>query len=389
MEALTAVSQHDFERSMASLHDAMLDDAHWPATSALIDKACGIKGSALVVGKGRSQTDGQIFLARLCRRGERYPECERWYFDLYYPWDGRVPRVAQLPDSRLVPVTELYTDQELKNSAAYNEGLLRGGYQHGLNVRLDGPDGSSIVWTLAESTERGGWGSAQIEMIERLLPRIRQYVQVRRALAGAEALGASLADLLDSTRVGVIHLDQRGGIVEANDRARGILRRGDGLFDQDGFLRARQPADHTRLETLLAGALRTHGSEAAASDSMTIRRPPGVPRLVVHIKPVDDRRLEFGLRHVAALVLVVDAGSPPRLDAKLVAEALGLTPAESQVAVMLSEGRTVRDIAMATGRQEGTVYILLKRAYKKLGISRQVDLVRLVLPLADVSALRR
>ena len=220
-----------------------------------------------MVGKGRSQTDGQIFLARLCRRGERHPECERWYFDLYYPWDERVPRVAQLPDSRLVPITELYTDQELKNSAAYNEALPRGGYQHGLNVRLDGPDGSSIVWTLADSTERGGWGSEQIEIIERLLPHLRQYVQVRRALAGAEALGASLADLLDSTRVGVIHLDQRGGIVEANDRARGILRRGDGLFDQDGFLRARQPADHARLETLLAGALRTHGSDAATSSA--------------------------------------------------------------------------------------------------------------------------
>ena len=384
------MSQHGtFDRILASLHDAMLDDAYWLATSALIDEACGIKGSALVVGKGRSQADGQILLARFCYHGQRHEAREQWYFDLYYPWDERVPRVAQLPDSRLVPITELYTDQELKNSVAYNEALPRGGYQHGLNVRLDGPDGTSIVWTLADSTEPGGWGSEQIEMIERLLPHLRQYVQVRSALAGAEALGASLADLLDSTRIGVIHLDQRGGIVEANDRARGVLRRGDGLFDQDGFLRARQPADHARLETLLAGTLRTHGSKAAASDSMTIRRPPGMPRLVVHIKPVDDRRLDFGLRRVAALVLVVDAGSPPRLDAKLVAEALGLTAAESQVAVMLSEGRTVRDIAMATGRQEGTVHELLKRAYKKLGISRQVDLVRLVLPLADVSASRR
>ena len=389
MEALTAVSQHDFDRILTSLHDAMLDDAHWPATSLLIDEACGIRGNALVVGKGRSQADGQIFLARFCYHGQRHKDREQWYFDLYYPWDERVPRVAQLPDSRLVPITELYTDQELKNSAAYNEALPRGGYQHGLNVRLDGPDGTSIVWTLADSTERGGWGSGQIEMIERLLPHIRQYVQVRRALAGAEALGASLAELLDSTHVGVIHLDQRGGIVEANDRARGILRRGDGLFDQEGFLRARQPADHAWLETLLAGALRTHGSEAATSGSMTIRRPPGVPRLVVHIKPVDDRRLDFGLCRVAALVLVVDAGIPPRQDAKLVAEALGLTPAESQVAVMLSEGRTVRDIAMATSRQEGTVHVLIKRACKKLGISRQVDLVRLVLPLADVSVLRR
>ena len=45
-------------------------------------------------------------------------------------------------------------------------------------------------------------------------------------------------------------------------------------------------------------------------------------------------------------------------------------------------------LTIVTGRQEGTVYVLIKRACKKLGISRQVDLVRRVLPLADMSALR-
>ena len=33
--------QPAFERILASLLDAMLDDTHWPATSALIDEACG------------------------------------------------------------------------------------------------------------------------------------------------------------------------------------------------------------------------------------------------------------------------------------------------------------------------------------------------------------
>ena len=36
--------QSAFERIVASLHDAMLDDSHWPATSALIDEACGVDG---------------------------------------------------------------------------------------------------------------------------------------------------------------------------------------------------------------------------------------------------------------------------------------------------------------------------------------------------------
>ncbi len=107
---------------------------------------------------------------------------------------------------------------------------------------------------------------------------------------------------------------------------------------------------------------------------------------MLHVSPVAERLLDFGARRVSALVLVVDPGSRPRLDAGVVAEVLGLTAAESEVAVMLSEGRSPREIALATGRQVGTVYILTRRAHVKLGISRQAALVRLVLQLADVSA---
>ena len=375
---------HDaFDRILRSLHDAMLDDAHWPRTSALIDQACGIKGNALVVGKGQSQQDGQIFLARFCYHGERHPERERWYFDLYYPRDERVPRVAQLPDGRLVRITDLYTDKELRRSPAYNEALPRGGYQHGLNVRLDGPDESSIVWTLADCNATGGWGSGQVELIERLLPHVRQYVQVRWALAGAEALGASLTDLLDNTRVGVIHLDRRGRVVEANERARELLRRGDGLFDEDGFLHARLPADDMRLQELVEGVLPTYGGPGV-SGSMAVGRLPGLPQSIVHLSPVSERQTAFGFGSVAALALVVDAASRARVDPALVAAVLGLTPAQSQVAALLAEGLSVNEVAAATHRQANAVYWHLKQIYKKLGVSRQADLVRLVLSAAEL-----
>ena len=159
-----------FDRIMSALHDAMLDDTRWPAVSGLIDEACRIRGNALVVGKGRSQADGEVFLARFCVRGERRKDYERWYFRRYYPGDERVPRVAQLPDSRLVPIAELYTEEELKTSRTYNEALRRGGYRHGLDVRLDVSGGCSIVWTLADGVEGDGWSSAQTALIERLLP---------------------------------------------------------------------------------------------------------------------------------------------------------------------------------------------------------------------------
>ena len=288
------MSQYDtFDRILTLLHEAMLDDAHWPATSALIDEACGMTGNELVVGEGFG-SDVRILSARFYCRGERRQDLERTYFEVYHPWDERLPRLRQLPDSRVAHVTELYTDEELKTSATYNECMRHSGAQNGLNVRLDGPNDSRIVWALANPVEAGGWHAAQLEMIHRLLPHIRQFVQVRRVVVGAEALGGSLSELLDNTRVGVIHLDWRGRMIEANDRARAMLRQGDGLFDEDGFLHARLQADDTRLEALLGQALPTFGGQAV-SGSMTVRRPPGLPRLAVHLSPVSARQMDFGL----------------------------------------------------------------------------------------------
>ena len=257
------MSQQDaLDRIVAALHDAALDDARWSAASALIDDACRTKGNMLVFSEGRLQDDVAILMARFCYRGQRHLDLEREYFRAYYPRDERVPRIKQLPDSKLVHVRSLYSEQEATSSATYNEVLPRSHTQNSLHVRLDGPGGSRIVWVLADSIDAGEWSPDQVGLIQRLLPHIRQYARVRHTLAEAGALGASLAAMLDNSAAGVIQLDRRGGIVAANDRARRLLRRGHGLCDQNGFLQARAPADNAELQRLLARALPRFGGQA-------------------------------------------------------------------------------------------------------------------------------
>ena len=115
------MNQRDqFASILSSLHEAALDDALWPEASGRIDEACGMRGNTLVMARGHSQEDAQIFFARICHHGERNEDWEQTYFHDYYPLDERVPRVTQLPDSRLVHVSSLYTEQERKTSATYN-----------------------------------------------------------------------------------------------------------------------------------------------------------------------------------------------------------------------------------------------------------------------------
>ena len=373
---------------LSSLHEAALDDALWPVASGRIDEACGLRGNTLVMARGQSQVDLAILFARVCHHGERHEDWERTYFGDYYPLDERVPRLTQLRDSDLVRIGDLYTEHERRTSATYNESLPRAGYQNGLNVRLDGPQGASIYWVLADSTRRGGWGSRQIKVIGSLLPHLRHFVQVRHALGGAQALSTSLSGLLDDRQLGVIHLDRRGRITLTNDCARRLLRRGHGLFERDGYLRARAPADDTRLQGLVAHALPRFGQQGSGG-WVTVSRWPSRLRQAIHAVPVDRRQKDFGIGHVAVLVLVVEPGSPVRLDAELVASVLGLTKTESQVAVALATGKTVSDIANEKGQKVSTARFHVKEIRTKLGLARQQDLIRLVLSLGDAAGSRR
>ena len=377
-----------FDRILASLYEAALDGARWPFASALIDDALGAEGNALVVGADQPGGDVRIFYAGFYYRGERNTEWERRYFDDYYARDERIPRLRKLPDSQLVHCRDLYTGEELKNSPAYNEALSVGHTQDSINVRLDGPGGSRIVWVVNDSVDTGGWSSRQIELIRRLLPHVRHYVSVRQALADAGALGSSFDELLAATGCGIIQLDWRGRILAANDRARELLRTADGLLDQGGLLSARWPEDDADLHRLVARALPPYGSPGAAG-SMMVRRSGKQPPLKLQVVPASSREEEFRAWPVAALVFITHPRGPTRLNPDLVEAALGLTPAESRVAVLLAEGKTVDQIAAAVGREQSTIRTHVRHIFGKHGITRQVDLVRLVLSMAGASHPRR
>ena len=370
-----------FERILASLYEAMLDDTLWPATSALIDEVLGVTGNALMVGEGPKE-DRRVLFVGLYYRGHRRTDLEREYLEVYHPINEGVPRQRKLPEGRLVKIKDLYTAEELKYSRAYNEVLLRGKYQNGLSVLLDGQGGANMSWVLADPIASEGWESSETRLVRRLLPHIRQFVRVRQALMRADARDTTATALLDNRRIGILHLDRRGRILEVNDRAQGILRHGDGLSDRDGTLRALLPGDQQHLERLLGAALPTSGA-APASGWMRVRRSSVLPPLVVHVIPVGVPQPDYGARQVAVLVLIVEPGRHQRIDPERVGMVLGLTPRESQVAAWLAEGRSVEEMARATGHTRGAIYWHLKQTYQKLHLSRQVDLVRLVLSIAE------
>ena len=138
------MDQHDiFERIIASLHEAMLDDTLWVPTSALIDEILGTKGNHLVFSLP-ADSDVAFLFMRFCYRGEHRTDREDEYLRVYYPEDEHLPRLRQLPDSKIVHVIDTFSEEGLEQSPTYNEMMPRFEFQNGVNVRLNGPNGSRI-----------------------------------------------------------------------------------------------------------------------------------------------------------------------------------------------------------------------------------------------------
>lgn len=373
-----------FQQLLLLIHEAALDDSLWPRAARAINEVTQAKGHFLGYGTGPERRSvEEVSFARMFFGGERIRDRVEEYASVYWRRDEAFPRLKQLPKATIRSFPDLYTDREKMTSPAFNQIHRQLHMQSGLAACLDGLGDSRIVWCLAGPDTSGVWGSTQIETVSALLPHIHQFVRVRQTLADAEARESSLAGLLDNGRCGVIQLDRDGRIVEANDKASTLLRQGEGLSDPDGFLRARHPTDNQKLQELLARVLTPLGV-LPCPGSMTVRRSAARTRLALHIHPVASSGRHSPSGRVAALVLVVDPERRVEVDPEMIEVALGLTPAESRLAVMVATGYSLRTIAALTRRTEGTVRWHLKQIFRKQGISRQSDLVRRVLALDGI-----
>ena len=264
--------QNPLPSAIEALHQAAFDDTYWSQASRLIDESCGSKGNFLVIGDNSADDTVQITLARFFYRGERHDDWEQRYFKSLYKIDERIPRLRQLPLGKLVPIRSLYSEKERKDSPVYCDEMPRAETEYGLNARMELPDGARITWQFANPVDGSEWSSQQVTMINRLMPHVTHFARVRRALIAGQALGQSLEALLGNDRIGIVHLNRRGRITNANDTALEELTTPHGLIDAEGYLKAANKFENESLQSLITRAMPALGRRGHGG-SISLSRP--------------------------------------------------------------------------------------------------------------------
>ena len=79
--------QDQFERILGMLHNAALGDVPWTVPACMINETVGTKGNSLVIGRGQSHADSEVFFVESCYGSERRKDKDERYFAEYYHRD--------------------------------------------------------------------------------------------------------------------------------------------------------------------------------------------------------------------------------------------------------------------------------------------------------------
>jgi hypothetical protein len=212
-----------------------------------------------------------------------------------------------------------------------------------------------------------------LAVVEGWMPMLSAATEAHLARARAARRARLLQGALDRLATPVILLDADARLLHRNEAGRTLLEGGDLSLDAEGAL-------------VCAGAARTRQLRAAVRAVARGGGADPVPRVVRLGDGPDGPILGFlcrtgceGQAECATLTVPAPAARDVP-DAAL--EALGLPPSERRFLRAFLNADGLREAAVAAGVSEETGRTYLKRIKGKLGVSRQVDLVRLMCGLA-------
>jgi len=191
---------------------------------------------------------------------------------------------------------------------------------------------------------------------------------------------------IDMLNVGILVVDREGRITFANRAAEDLLQCRTGRSIHC-WLREETPPGGRGPDRPLRAAIAR--GERGAESYLAVGTANNTP-LIVLIVPCasDEKRPE---RATTSILFVSDPTAEPDLDLRPVARLYGLTCAETWLLRALLKGKRVGEYAKQAGITLNTAKGYLKQLFSKTRVSRQSDLMRLVLanPLLRLFSTKR
>jgi DNA-binding CsgD family transcriptional regulator len=228
----------------------------------------------------------------------------------------------------------------------------------------------------------GVWSEGELRVINEILPHLKRALNIHSEFTHLRLRQDALLMGLDRLVIGLILYDHHAKPVYINPTAKAIINQHPALQMQDGDLLLINPEDEKHLRRTII-----HTAEIDPDDSwkqsvaIGISHPDVEAPLPLLVTPMHAHLITSDLDYEGARVAVFL--SDPNLQQPISIDSLvsvyNLTPSEAQVAISLANGHSIDKIASSSNHSAHTIRSQLKSVFRKTGVSRQSELIKLLL----------
>lgn len=285
-----------------------------------------------------------------------------------------------LPPNTPLTLSEVVDADTLVASDFYRLSLEPFDIFYVLGADLHGDDGLRVNLRLTRRPDEPDFGPAEKRLLGLLLRHfelaIRTHVRLNEIDTERQVYAGAMAQLA----VACLLIDERGRVVRTNPLADRLLASRSGIRLADERLQLGSAADQERFRHLL--------------DEVQGRRHEATPlltRALIAVSPQDGSRLSLVMRPLPRVerpegtggpVTIVFLSDPDQLVSPSI-ETLGalfeLTPTEARLSLHLTNGHSVDAAAGLLEMSPYTARAHLRSIFSKTGVSRQGQLIRLIL----------
>lgn len=360
------------------IQECALRPEQWPATiEGVLDYMGGVS-AILWTHQATPDTWGVWVLCRIQEGSlDRYVA----HFYKHDLWMIRAHEKGMFITGSLFIGAEIVDRRELLASVFYRD-FLCGQDQHDVMgcVLHDGRSSAlpQVHLAIFQSHAKPPFGPQDKERLRPLVPFLQRATEVNFTLAGLQRQVNLTSTAVEAVAPALLLLNQAGGVMYANQAARAVLDRQDGLCLRDGRL----SASRVKEEAAVQGFLK---AETTESGTLQIARSSGLPPLTLLRLPVADEEPGTPDARQARLAIVIqNPGAALSPDMEAFAQAYGLSPAEKRLATELVAGYLPKEAASRLGVSLSTVRTQMASVYAKTGVRREPELIRLVMSMPGI-----
>ncbi len=241
-----------------------------------------------------------------------------------------------------------------------------------------------VVMLILTSESRQPLDQVDLDFVNRLTPHIKRVMQLQKHLYQF-SMGALVGyALINKLHQPVILLSLTGNVLHANDAAYRLMQQTEIIKIQNSSLVMPEPylSEFRKNchEFELCYRAGNYIPELEKNDSCIKIMNVNKETLFVFSSLIipETSMKSFGTRPLAMLTFY-HPDFAPAVDAQLLSTALGLTPAECRIALLLMGGLSLKQIAHENQVTINTIKTQLKSIYEKTDTNKQSDLVKLLL----------